>query len=1512
MKKIGFLFWVFFPFCLFFLLALKFYEFTGNYEDFLKYRVKGNIVYLDIFVDKIYYRIQSKKINQKLDFRDFTKIYSDFNYSDFYQLINHYQKNITSGFWTKLYINFITRNKIYIYANFTISDKTVPDLLKYVDKLHIQSFLSLDKQCNIEFIELKGKNEWIDLFLRSDRYLAKGKFSFFVNKLRFGDLDINDFKVDINFNTFPSLDFNYYCTTSGVNYKIDDFSLFFHHVFFKDGLFIKKVEIFRNREKMLTFTDLNLLFEFINNSSFFSGSLISFSKLVDIRLLDNNVILKDLDTKFNFYFSGSEKNFVLFLDHLKFRNSKNLDFLLKLIDLDYIDLDYFDKNNFYIGKIGNNLARLKIGFWNNLVSKIMNVKGAINSKYISRIFFSFDFKDSDFWIIWNGLFIRLNSRSVDLGSRDLWVSLGSLQNFTVFSTRDVVDLFILDTGKIFYFSALQNFYVSFDRFWQVFWTDYRSWVFLNKNNNINFAVNIFCDSIILNRLYSFLNDDSFRNSFFRNSFFSGGLDFLKFLVGYDSFQAYGVLNLQNKKLTLVFGNGFIFSFFEIYNLVFNFKVDNFIDRLYYNGFIIFNKDVFYFYRDFYQSFLCGIFNDMFFYYKPDFNKLNDLYQILSYIRKRDIYSILNKVEYFYDLLIDNLEFSFFKDDKNWVFIDSRNILFRYRNIFIRSYKYKRFHMFYSVDNQFLLNFSFILDENILFNFKGIYSNSGFSIEYDLIKKINFRDIVNIIFSKRIDSLNFYSLLDLLNDFELMVNGFYRGKLVLSISKDINFNAFINISEFEILGFFKLFDSYFQGKQNKKIDYIIDILKDRYVRSIYCKINFNFSRDYIKVIIDKIKLEINYFVNFNIDVLGEFGLNLSNLSNLSRIIDNTRLVINFYGLGEKMFANMLFFYNVDYSELKLSINYELINLLNLFEFLSFSNLFDSLDRISNEVMNFSLKMDKGDLFVNLNLNLLISEIKFRGYLVKDVDLKLLGNLVYNDFNFKNISNIFKELKKVILNFNFLCSYYIKVKDIYRLSFQELNIVLVNDHALINGKLDFSLKELIKVLDLDSKLSISNQYLQRYVDQIISTGIFEIKLTNLRIEKFSDFIEHFKLSDFSDIDIINSIDLRLNFVLEGYSYLAIFYPIFNNGYRNWEIIFYEGFEKLAKVFVEDKIIKNISIFKLPSIWSDYSGNLQAYLDFYQKNFVFDFDKFKFNLLSNDVLVDGKMIITRSEFLPPHVRLNQSEVKIGFDGNIITVITSLNKLDIGIFNYLGKNKVSLVIINNNFKKIEIYGNLELKGGLLSYKKYQFIDKKSLPIVLNMSIFFDSVRFKNNFVDIIFSGKLRYSDKLSGNLSSKRGFIVFIDGIYRILEANLSFDNNLGDLYSVLQRIGTTPLDYKIKIIKGNLLNMNLSEFGIREFDSQQKNFENYLYWGIYNVGLADLVSISYLGYTVQREIFPNLFLSYFNTYEDRFSKLGYRWYYSLDWIISRFKLGLLTINFRSYSNGRNNIGIIFIKGF
>jgi len=491
--------------------------------------------------------------------------------------------------------------------------------------------------------------------------------------------------------------------------------------------------------------------------------------------------------------------------------------------------------------------------------------------------------------------------------------------------------------------------------------------------------------------------------------------------------------------------------------------------------------------------------------------------------------------------------------------------------------------------------------------------------------------------------------------------------------------------------------------------------------------------------------------------------------------------------------------------------------------------------------------------------------------------------------------------------------------------------------LDGNLNFSALNISKLF---KNLSTNKEFLKSYFEQVLSTGFFELKFNKAELKELKKNVQYFMSKqnffiDEKNLSFFNNLIFNFYFVLDEHAYSLTFYPLFQKGLKKNNDLYY--LDKLIIDLKEDgnfigklgfdylsREIEFVNIVKIPDYLRrfdfDYTGEFQASLDFKNKDFVLFFNNLAFNYLNNEFFINGKMILKDNVFVPPFVKINGQEVKIGFDGNFVSIISEMKKLNIGMLDYQGNLKVNL-LFSPNFKKlsqtenlIKFFGKIEANKGIVKYQKVNYKGNFITPVDINVSIKANSVRFKNNFIDVFFSGNLRYNNKsLFGSLNSRKGFVSLVDGLYRILQAKLDFNGNFkGDLYAILQRMSSSIFEQKITVLKGNLANLNLEQFGFTDVNKQEYNNRD-LRLGIYNTSIFDLISFSFEGYMFQREVFPSIFVSYFKSYnKDNFNRLGYEWYYSIDWLIFRLKYGVLSTSFRSYSNGRNSIGFVFVKGF
>ncbi|MCS6955295.1 MAG: hypothetical protein NZM44_02950, partial [Candidatus Calescibacterium sp.] len=890
------------------------------------------------------------------------------------------------------------------------------------------------------------------------------------------------------------------------------------------------------------------------------------------------------------------------------------------------------------------------------------------------------------------------------------------------------------------------------------------------------------------------------------------------------------------------------------------------------------------------------------------------------IFKNNLISFIEKnFNYLYsDVFLGN-QLIFYNDSKFLAFLSGESFLISHVDFFVRSDS-RKLLKFFSPKTSF--GFNVQIEKGLMFYGYGIRKLSNFLVlDYKFKKILGVGELLRIILNNEITRNHYLLSNQIYKNLFLDFDVYLDGKKVIygfGSNKSINFESYylelgvdLNGDEFYIIS--NTFDL-------NKIPINIDFLK---VRTL-CEISQNSIRIYIK---DSV-FSLGHFLKFGIKVGGWIDLQFNHKKKPNLFVNSYNFDLEMLKNGDFEWGIMKLSFNRQKFNCNLSLNNRFFDFINLFDFIYLGR------GNQDNVFELNLSSDNGIYYGDLKLNLNFKEILFKSYKLKDFYSDIwvtfgTSSLLERSSNFFDI--FVNNLDKLFIEANFNVSYYVFIDEIYRRGLQNINIRLDKGVAILDGKINISLKEILKFGNWDKKIKIQNDYFADYWNQILSTGFFEIVFEKSRIGDLASFLSpffrDFSVKEFSvhnkNIDFFSNARISLYFILFGYNYILDFEPNFGlkSGYYfldSLKFTLFEGSELLSVIGFDyiKKKIDNIYVNKLPSFLSNlYEGGLVVNLDFKTNVFNFYFERFSFSWLSNKIFIDGGTILKDRGFVAPILKVNGSPVSIGFDGNFISLISEMKEIDIGRFYYKGRLKTNLVV-STDIENLIVYGNIDVYRGVMGYRKYELSDSV-VKIPVNLFLSFNSVRFRNSFADLIFSGNLRYiSDKkvLIGELKSKKGFVSLADGLYRILEGTWGFRNNiLGDLYVVLQKMTSNPFDYKISIFKGNINNLSLEEFGSKTNIQNDDVISDRLSLTFFNTPLLDLVYLSSYGYTVQREIFPNVFVSYFSTYSgDKFSKLGYEWYYSIDWVISRFKLGIITANFRTYSGGRNNVGIVFVKGF
>ncbi len=1532
-------------FCFYILLFLVFFfnftSFTiaGKYSDWLEYKIENGKIHSTIWIDKFYQSSKSGKDIESLDF-SYPSVYNQFNTT-----LNKSLKNP----FVKLYVKYLLRNRVVIYSEFSIKDKkNAPWFLSYLDKFFATSILFLDQKGNMEKLVVEGKNNFINLNCFANKDFIKINSKVYVNQLSFSqkkltDLSFYDLYISFVFYSFPVNNFIIDLSISRIIYESDRFINVFKDLKMeikdeKIGINLGKIDVSLLKKESIKIGFQKIYIDLLN-FPFFSAlknptSIFSNFK-ADIKIGKFMIFNKFLTNIFiNADFSSiNESVFFVFFRRIIFNyNELYSVFVDKQKIIDNIDnfLGFAHDYQSLIPRLLKDLIKNYRIFHDNLKKGVLN-----------NLFFCFDIKKNRFYLSYNGVYFYFLNNIVSFINKDMIVLGKNISDFVAFNGSELATLY----GKeVNFFSNYQLIHANFKEKNHFFllWTDYINKIIVNKKE----------------RYYFYLSFQSFKEKL---KFVSGNLKYFnletyekidRFInnLGIDNFEMVGDFDISKNKMNTSFSllskNWVLFL-----NLQDNYGILSKNEKIYQKVWNVLTNSYFSLFSS-YKDIAVFLSNkeafvsikDKFYYANVDIDKFKHIYELFPIKKDKDFwfYWVLNNHDYVFSLLKNSR--ILLKDDNLFFFNYKGNMLFSKDNILLSNELLKNFDLLVRSLEPKILHFLIktnygVLGFNINFGKKFIAFNSNgilklsdkIFVVYDIDKK-DIKPLMISIYkelkhSKKLDNVFSYFVGSKIN-----ILGYIQGNQVLKIGSfdywnekgnlDVGFEIFSILQKDQLFRIVKIFNIKLNDKL-KNLEFIENI-KFLGILKIY--------ENKFKVIIKDASVRLDYGLNKIIFSRADVNFNGSILLSYNKLI-NAGIFFEVNDVDKVKLGFGKFLFNKDGMEVDLKFGNEFFGFLNR----AFDIYFGVQKNSSIDFyLHFKDKKFNGKIKLLANFNeVIFDEYRLKGFNGEiSADFKNDKNLVIKN---SILETIVENIDKIFLDLFVNVNYYSYSDGLYRTSFQIFNMKLNDNNILLDGNLNFSALNISKLF---KNLSTNKEFLKSYFEQVLSTGFFELKFNRAELKELKKNVRYFMSKqnffiDEKNLSFFNNLIFNFYFVLDEHAYSLTFYPLFQKGLKKNNDLYY--LDKLIIDLKEDgnfigklgfdylsREIEFVNIVKIPDYLRrfdfDYTGEFQASLDFKNKDFVLFFNNLAFNYLNNEFFINGKMILKDNVFVPPFVKINGQEVKIGFDGNFVSIISEMKKLNIGMLDYQGNLKVNL-LFSPNFKKlsqtenlIKFFGTIEANKGIVKYQKVNYKGNFITPLDINVSIKTNSVRFKNNFIDVFFSGNLRYNNKsLFGSLNSRKGFVSLVDGLYRILQAKLDFNGNFkGDLYAILQRMSSSIFEQKITVLKGNLANLNLEQFGFTDVNKQEYNNRD-LRLGIYNTSIFDLISFSFEGYMFQREVFPSIFVSYFKSYnKDNFNRLGYEWYYSIDWLIFRLKYGVLSTSFRSYSNGRNSIGFVFVKGF
>ncbi len=687
---------------------------------------------------------------------------------------------------------------------------------------------------------------------------------------------------------------------------------------------------------------------------------------------------------------------------------------------------------------------------------------------------------------------------------------------------------------------------------------------------------------------------------------------------------------------------------------------------------------------------------------------------------------------------------------------------------------------------------------------------------------------------------------------------------------------------------------------------------------------------------------NKNINFSIN-LYPFSLVLVNL--YSDILFNTNLEF-FYNLANNFYNDK----NI-YDKSILNFNFDGIIFI------------DNLKKIDKIKIN--------SIIFNLNLNNFYI-FSFKEFKIIDLNLSSNLNLKFNDLyitlseisNKKKLHKIFNDfiIRNTFLNFEFYLKFYFTnlnfSEPVYLSSFNNINITLSQNKYLcsLNINLPFTLFKIIPISDKNYKFL--NNYNNTNLNDFLNSMFISFILDNFYIDKNNiNFSKKENLLNILEL-ILKESKIKLNALLFYYNYEFDFNLFFNQNYNlSLKINLFEnnkniGYINLNDIFLNNLINRKMELRDILKNTELFIANLDLFrniinstgsfnLYFKDYNLNINFDQFSFNYMNNNLKINDNLNITFNNNYfyfnkLPTIFINNSKFDYNINANnneiLLVFNIDLKKINAGIFTYEGTTNFNgSILFKNNKLEISIFskfnkGELKISKYTSQNKKsflYNYIDKFSITVNAN------NIKNKNIIWDVKFNSNLDINLKqllINGDLKINKGTLRLNDGIYRIVQGNINWNNNLyGDMYILAQKLGTSPFDYKLVFVKGNIKDFIISNFNLYQEQknttgfslSYFNNLSNNLSFSINDFMGLDIIDYSNnktTGYIrVGKEIIKNIFVFYLRKMnKSNFENLDYDYYISIDYLIRRFSRGVLLINSTFYNNSKNNFGFIFVYGF
>ncbi|MEM3393552.1 MAG: hypothetical protein QXY79_00695, partial [Candidatus Methanomethylicia archaeon] len=754
----------------------------------------------------------------------------------------------------------------------------------------MKAYIYFDKEINIENFYGKIKNDYLNLVFNFDKTSAKINLEMFINNLTFKNYFYNfsvfDLFVKLDYFSFPVTTLNIFSRAKKIDYfkdtffiKLEDLKIEGNQNFFK---IIPKQAVIKGAQEVVFY---NPYLRIILNSDLrylFNPSLHYF--LSDIAFLGhaqpNKIKINNLHLKTSFFYN--RKFFNLFLKELFFDNLQGISFQ---------KIEKMENYEF-------------LGNFSLIFRKIVNLKKYIvnfilNHKKLTSLCILID--NENVRLVTKNLLIEFAKEGIAIFYDGLYL-FKEQNKFFLYSGYEFIHL-DLTNKKLALFSNNQNIFISFNNFFNIYWTDYNSNFYLSQQNRKSFVFTAFIKkSKIIENLLKILKIDNVTNIFKLNQ---NGIK----LIG----------EIKKEKINLLFFSNNMYCFAKVKNIkslianinwlehISNSKIKSIINLIFNNLEIFIVYENSYFLLSYPSAFIN--FNQIFFYFKifkidvTNMDIRNILLVYNSWNNRSFKISSLKNILNLCNKLLTNIDFIISKNGEFLVFNEKESVVFYNRKFynlgefsflfeFLKNKSFsKKSLLFKSLLVNRLLKVPNImeLEGEIDENFVNVTINSlirfkqNLFLKYFVNKKFSLQNIRNIIYRKNYEVFfefikNGFAKAEIYKDGELKLRFHFDSKSNININTA---NIYLNLYNQDLRDLLKFLTENIKLNENLVYKDLIFYFT-RHINQVSSEIRLEFDKRLLLINLQETVLEIDYISTFKFISSGvlNFSINAKNIQNKS--------------------------------------------------------------------------------------------------------------------------------------------------------------------------------------------------------------------------------------------------------------------------------------------------------------------------------------------------------------------------------------------------------------------------------------------------------------------------------------------------------------------------------------------------------------------------------------------------------------------------------------------------------